>query len=188
MKYSVEEVAKVIGLPINLWKGQCYGVATAMVEKDLVEGKLRYGHWLGPVSEKSSFAGKPLIHHGWIETKQGIVDPTRWVFEAVEPYIYFGKNDYYDAGGNVLKMENRRPVPKFNPNSGIVELDLDQDTRDFLYSLVGYEMITNEVCFWLANLPLPILEGYAKEIYQALEKVKMRGYIPIDNYRLAMNG
>ena len=46
--------------------------------------------------------GRPV--HTWIEKLDGtVVDPTRWVFEGVWPYIYEGPRDWYDKG--VLPLE-----------------------------------------------------------------------------------
>ena len=39
----------------------------------------------------------PFVPHGWIVTNEDeVVDPTRWVFENVEPYIFVGIDDHAD--------------------------------------------------------------------------------------------
>lgn len=70
-----------------------------------VQGEVRYGNWMGPIHpDCPEFGGRPFAHHGWVEKADGsIVDPTRWVFEHVKPYIYEGPNDHYDAGGNEIR-------------------------------------------------------------------------------------
>lgn len=91
---TVADVAKAIGVATSAWSGNCYAIACAILRAKLVKGRPAYGHWTGPVSKKSPFAsrrGLPIVRHGWIILENGaVMDPTRWVFEAVEPYIYVG--------------------------------------------------------------------------------------------------
>jgi hypothetical protein len=93
---SVEEIAERIEVPLARWAGNCYGIALAMVEAGLVPSGSRavYGHWLGPIDDRSTFAsrqGLGLTGHGWVETPGGqVLDPTRWAFENVDPYLYVG--------------------------------------------------------------------------------------------------
>ncbi len=39
-------------------------------------------------------------------------------------------------------------------------------------------------CFWLGNLPLDSLNGYAKQIYEVLVELGNKAVIPIDNYNM----
>ena len=111
-----ETVAKQIKWPLDKWPGNCYGIAQAMVEAKVVRGKAIYGHYHGYINSKSIFAGRPFTHHGWISCPRGgvLVDPTRWVFECAQPYIYLGTtaDPDYDAGGNWLRMQMLPALPE----------------------------------------------------------------------------
>lgn len=99
---TIADVVRGIGIPVEQWNGNCYAIACAMLRAKLVRGRPAYGHWLGRVHPKSSFASKrglPFVRHGWIVLDERgahgqrpgrVLDPTRWVFEAVEPYLYIG--------------------------------------------------------------------------------------------------
>ncbi|MCP4427241.1 MAG: hypothetical protein GY803_22360 [Chloroflexi bacterium] len=101
---DVGVVSAVIGLAPSKWAGQSYATAVALVRHGLIKGTVRYGYWLGPVAPESPFFGRPIISHGWVDLGDDhVCDPTRWVFEAVDPYIYEGPNDHYDFGGNYLR-------------------------------------------------------------------------------------
>jgi len=94
---SAQEVAKSIDIKLTRWPGNCFGIATAMVEAKVVDGDAVYGHWLGPVAKSCKmFSGKPIIQHGWILQKDGtVIDPTRFVFEGLSPYIWEGNRKYH---------------------------------------------------------------------------------------------
>lgn len=85
---------KALGEKAETWVARCYEISCRIVAAGLVEGEAVYGHWLGKVHPRSHFADRgrmPFIQHGWILLKDGsILDPTRWVFEAVSPYLYVG--------------------------------------------------------------------------------------------------
>lgn len=80
------------------WAGRCYEIASRIHEAGLVAGRVVYGHWRGPISRRcSAFAHAREIgfcQHGWIVTDEetgAVFDPTRWVFEAVAPYLFVGE-------------------------------------------------------------------------------------------------
>jgi len=119
-----------------------------------------------------------------------IVDPTRWSFENVKPYIFRGENKgEYDRGGNVWRGKNIRPPPApsgsgkhsllhtFPTNRSRVAaamlLDLPFSER--------YDLLSLAQIVWLSNLPITMLGVCAKEIYQGIEKIGLRAAIPIDN-------
>jgi hypothetical protein len=99
-RFTPEQVAKAIGVQLKDWPGNCYGIASLMVDKGVVtDGVAVYGHWLGQVHPKSMFYPKwhaiRFCQHGWIRLDSGeILDPTRYVFEHIHgPYIYEGNPD-----------------------------------------------------------------------------------------------
>lgn len=184
---KIEEVAKKIKVPVNKWAGNCYSIACKMTQSGIVKGRSRYGVWLGPIEEGSMFEGRPFARHGWIvpsfPDKVGgeIVDPTRWVFEQVTPYIYIGLSDHYDPGMRMLRQGLRAPV---SHTGEVVRLDVEQDTIRALLELAeseGSELLMGEL-FWLANSPPEMLGEIAMEFYMALERMGRGALIPIDFY------
>lgn len=120
-----------------------------------------------------------------------IIDPTRWVFEGREPYIYEGRNDHYDAGGNQFRAATERPFPAYDPDaerSDLAVWKFDRAAHNFVMVELfeGAPGVTNDMAFWLANLALPRLGFHARPIYQAIVESGLRGNIPIDNYRMVM--
>jgi len=187
---SAKEVATAIGVPIHGpgedWEGNCHGIALAMLEAGLVpDGKLQYGLWWGRIAPGSVFEGRPFTHHGWIKRADGtIVDPTRWVFEGAEPYVWEGRNSgEYDFGGNRLKSMTIGQPPAYAPGRD-VSLVLCTDTQGFVRTLLNNsdDRLSVPQVFWLANLPLGSLdESATRELYEALVRADLEGLIPIDN-------
>ena len=194
--FNVTEVAKIIGVPVEEWKGNCHGISSLLLEHKLVVGKLRYGHWIGPVREKTLFSKYPrgIVRHGWVELENGtIVDPRRYIFEGVEPYIYVGKNDHYDAGGNRFRQSLMKPAPKYSKDERQVTLKIRRIVarkilEDMLDTTSHFGVIyaTIKQVFWLANLPLDTFSGFAKPIYEAIMEVGYGAFIPIDNKTMVM--
>jgi hypothetical protein len=194
---SVQEVAKATGIPVETWPENCYAIACALVKAKLVEGKPMYGHWLGPVDPNCRFAGRPIVSHGWVETgreKFGpheavyITDPTRYVFEGKEPYIWRGVDfdEFYDLGGNRLRAMLQRPVPTYNAEEH-VDLVGSVEDMGFVFNLLGSSAVDKNRLFWLANLPLQALGERAKAVYQMIVDAGLKAAIPLDNYELIMS-
>lgn len=175
------------------------------------------GHWLGPVAVSSRFGsrrGLPFIAHSWIQSHglvlpmgevyhgiladrstfrivhNPIIDPTRFVFDGKDPYIYVGPNDYYDAGGNAWRHENMPTLPPFNPDLKLIHLSLPAVTEwwiavqlagqptgaDYPYGYYNYALI-----MWLGNLSLTLLGEHAKPIFKAIVDAGQGAAIPLDN-------
>lgn len=195
-KLSVKDIEKLLNLPIESWKGKCHEIAMGLINSGAIKGRAVYGHWIGQVSSKSFFKARkdmPFIQHGWIITEDNtIIDPTRWVFEAIEPYIYYGgdaEDDIelfdYDEGGNVWREATRNPAPKFDKKQRIYSVVLSEEAHEFLSELLNHLIYFNDVSlgqmFWLANMPLNFFGPYVKEIYQWIVGVGLVALIPIDN-------
>lgn len=186
-KLSAEQVADLIQIPLKQWPGNCYGIADAVIKAGFIRNaKLRYGHWHGFIHPDSpGFGGRKFTHHAWIQSGSGrIVDPTRWVFENVEPYIYSGPavDPDYDFGGNRLRMEMMKPAPRFVATQECHTLP--ESIKPFAQLMIDTER--NEVSLaqimWLANLPLAILEDKAEVVFKWIAKdVGVPGFIPMDN-------
>lgn len=194
-KFDVNEVAKAIKWDVQDWKGNCYGVASACKEANIIDGKLRYGHYTGPINRNSIFnknIGIGFCQHGWLELPNNrVFDPTRWVFENVEPYIYIGKNDYYDVGGNKFRQLNRKEPPVYSDKDKKKEVDLPVDLKNFINEILkDTRKETNDYTLqqlmYLGNTPPKLLEPFAKEIFSLLQKNYLKAFIPIDNWKLVM--
>ncbi len=191
---------KAVG-PTENWKGNCYAVSCQIVDNGLVKGDAVYGHWLGPVDPKSYFAahglGAPFVRHGWILLEDGrILDPTRWVFEAVTPYLFIGPGDAkeYDEGGNKIRTLMRRPLPAYRPESKRYKITaevLPSKPWTFVEKLLQIPPVqpegtlTIDQLFWLGNLSPDELAPHTWAIYQMYEKIGRAVLIPIDNFRKA---
>lgn len=92
---TLAECEKALGEKAETWAGRCYEIASRIVKAGLVDGEAVYGHWIGRVHPRSYFgkrANLPFVAHGWVLLKDGrVLDPTRWAFEAVEPYLFVGE-------------------------------------------------------------------------------------------------
>lgn len=193
---TVETVRDAIGIPVDQWPSNCYAIAYQIVDADLVKGVPRYGHYYGPVAAGSIFAYRaqrlPFIPHGWVEltgSRDGVLDPTRWVFEDRDPYIFIGAGDEYDAGGNRWRRATMQPPPAYDPEDRRVPLAFDRAVEDAVLALLGAPpAITMPMAFWLANLPLDMLHGIARPVYQAFVDAgpAMAALLPIDNQRMVL--
>lgn len=187
---DIEEIAKKIDWPLTRWEGNCHGIASQIIEKGIVKGRVVRGHYHGPVEEGSMFFGKPIIPHSWIELEDGtILDPTRWCFEDDYPYIYICKGDSdYDIGGDDWRatMTLSRECPRIKSKVEIFQ-PFEGECLSYVSSLIyGQTAFSKDQLFWLANLPKDMLFPFTKSIYKGLDKVGMRATVPIDNYRYVM--
>lgn len=177
-------------MPTAAWPGNCHAVSCALLSCGLIEGTARYGHYYGPVSPGGPFsATAPFHRHGWIELPGGeeVVDPTRWVFQRAEPYLYLGPYDSsYDPGMQRLKSAMLRPPPGVSPGEAVVALDLTIPASDHLEAMVGRgrDLSLGQV-FWVANLPLYMLGKHAAEVYAAIGKAGHKALVPCDNWDMA---
>jgi len=191
-------VAKRIHVPLFAWIGNCHAIAHAVLLHKLVPGgKLRYGHWTGPVGGKN-FSQDRILRHGWIEVphrkrngKLYIVDPTRWTIEDAEPYIYRGLDTegYYDVGGALfrLAMMGAQPIPQ-NDGTGRQTLCTNAHVLDLLHE----KLLTHAIKFstqqlsYVANTPPNDLGNCAAEFYAWLQMNEHKALIPIDFWDLVM--
>jgi hypothetical protein len=191
--------------PADTWKGQCFALATAAVKCGLVQGDAVYGMWHGPIAKKSYFyehrGNLPFVNHGWVNLPDGrICDPTRWVFEAVEPYVYIGPNDHYDEGANRLRAHES--PPDYDPTEKIVEVTSDAlgaAAWTHMERLLGMDQyvpddddeeftpgqVTVPQLFWIGNRSPDVLAPHAAAIYAALDHLGYGAAVPHDN-RLAV--
>jgi len=187
-QHNAEHIASRIRQPLNTWPGNCFAIATAIVETGIVHGRAVYGNYYGPIVPASMFHGKPVVRHGWIlMDERTVVDPTRWVFEDKVPYIYVGpNNDDYDEGANRLRSSFRTPPPAFD---GSVRSALKHPVPEGLQAIFATwlnqptcTVVSINQLFWLANSPLAALGDYAKPTYEFLTRRDLAVFVPTDNY------
>ena len=193
IELSVAQVEEALGAHADEWIGECYAVATAIVKSGLVSnGRVRYGHWLGPVSPGTYFDHRPLIQHGWIDIRQGkeliIIDPTRWVFEGRMPYIFIGPDPegYYDIGGSKFRSQlHGKPPPQGLP---LPTNRLNPETVEFMCEILGHRELSVEGVMWLANQSPSVFKSEAKNVYRTIAKMGLVAFIPLDFRNLVMKG
>ena len=185
----VRDVEKAIGIPSEKWKGNCYAIASAIVEAGLIEGDAVYGLYLGDVDDGSPLAYRGAVQrHGWVLCKDGtILDPTRWVFENAKPYIYHGpQTGEYDEGAQSLRMMmgRNRPFPEYDPEKAVV-FDAPKPALDHLEEIVGetIDAWSMDRIHWVATLPYQLLKPHVADIYAAVLKTAAwaKALIPIDH-------
>lgn len=165
----IPQIEYLIGLTTEEWKGNCYAVAVACVDAGVVEGEAEYGIWEGPIAPGSFFEGRPLARHGWVRLPDGqIWDPTRWVFENVEPYIYVGSDEFYDFGATRL----RRSVATYDYISESQLIDFLDDPRLF----EDEPLILHRI----ANTPPSEHPFFMAEAYEKLIEMGHEALIPVD--------
>lgn len=190
---TMEQCVKLVGPPAE-WKGRCAEVAARIAAAYLNDkGFPRYGAWHGDAHPQSFFAsrrGLAFIRHGWFELKDGrVFDPTRWVFEGAEPYLYVGRSEMYDAGMARAKalVANYREAPKFDPAKPVV--NLSKITNDDFRAVAGtyfggdpLDDVNVEQIFYLANLPPQMMPGPARirGVYEVIVKAGYKAAIPAD--------
>lgn len=190
VKWVTKLVARSIGPTPAAWEGNCYAVACAIAP--LVGGRPAYGLWHGEVSSAGYWAnraGQGFQRHGWVALPDGrILDPTRWSFEAVEPYIWLGENDdNYDEGGDHLRRAMRTPPPKDGDGPPRqCTLNVTPLCRARLNELLEREPARAHFyvtqLFWLACGPLDELGCYAREFFEALDSLGLKALVPIDHW------
>ena len=187
---DAETVADAIQIPLASWTGQCFAVASQMIKVYHLEGVAVFGMFVGKIAKKSHFSDRQhgFTQHGWIRMKSGaLIDPTRWAFEAVTPYIFVTtepEHPDYDEGANTV-LELRQ---KFRQSSGLVQKGNDLAVHPALSTIVGKLLgdsprtgISTSEVFAVANTPLNQLGPFAKEVYTWLVQSGYSAAIPIDN-------
>ena len=190
MGYYMEPVTSLethIGIPAKDWVGRCTEIADKLKKSGLGIARgttAHYGHWTGPIHSDSRFSGRKFTHHGWLQKGDTVIDPTRWVFENADPYIYVGKNDYYDDGGQERNMERvgKCPVPQ---GKATIPAPTDPAALNILKAegITQEKLTTNQACH-LANLPPKAYKNIGV-IHKWLATQNLTALIPWDFRRLA---
>jgi hypothetical protein len=190
-------IAKAIEHPTSHWPGQCYSVAQAALEAYLFpDCILRYGHYYGPVHERCHTFNRrrPFQRHAWLERPDTlVVDLTRWVFEALPPYIYTGPGAEYDAGGRRMSESINGKFEDRDPGGPFVNLEMLPTPVMVLRALTNhgggnkhrFTCSVDQLC-WIANLDPFLLEASVQEIYNAIRNAGHKALIPFDHWEAIM--
>lgn len=200
-KKVFDGLVKAVGKP-DLWVNNCYFMACQAVEKCGVPGTTVYGMYTGKVAPGTPFHSRAselgLVRHGWVKLEDGrVLDPTRWVFEGKEPYIFIGTGHDYDEGANKLRAATMRSAPEWDPEEKQVYFNGSSDAWVLIEKLLGLQNaledntykpgnVSVEQCFWLANCPPQMLGVHIREVYEWLDRNELRVAIPVDNWRMVM--
>lgn len=192
-RLRISHIEKAVKLPTSKWHGKCTLISNAVIQCGLVIGSPIYGHYLGPVDPAGFWGDKSgggFVQHGWVLLRDGrVLDPTRFSFENIDPYIHIGPAEPdYDEGGNAWRMSMRVPCP--GPGSG-KPANLKTEHR-FIEKL--FERFTNtpfkEMTWhqanWVANLTHEELGLGLTSIYETLANNNAKGFIPHDNWTRAV--
>ena len=191
-------LTKALGTPES-WKGNCSIVAYKAAELIGPEACPVRGHFLGEIAETSIFANRSHLGfcpHSWVmvvvkgDSTFTLVDPTRWVFEGVEPYIFthVGPHEDYDEGGSKLRETLLSPPPKADRSTKghvlkeLMIIEAQRTVIDLLGDTYEGSLVYADQWFWLSNLPYEYFIPFVRDIYTALEKIGCGAFIPIDNY------
>lgn len=190
---TIEQVERWTHQMVQAWQGNCHGIALRM-QPHVAGSRIVRGFWHGPLkgywSDRAHF---PFTGHTWLELADGtVIDPTRWSFEDVNPYIYLGKppNSHrfwpYDEGGNRWRADNVRPCPAVVGSERYRITTLSEEPRAHIIALMGPSyngigFLDQGQVFWLSNLPYQTLEPYARAVYHWIDSRGLTAFIPIDN-------
>lgn len=196
---SLKEVEKVVGIDAVRWKGRCHEVALAIIRQKLVTGKAVYGMFYGKIAGGSYFnpgekTAKMLQRHGWIELADGrILDPTRWVFENKEPYLWVSsvpavKCEEYDLGASRFNSHHAAPILDFHDAMTLV---MNRETSVLLDSVMETPIVCRVLgrkqVDYIAHInPQKYKLETMKTLYSLVEQAGMRAYIPIDFWHYVM--
>jgi hypothetical protein len=178
---SVQEIVTAIGIPQSHWSGNCHTVALKIMARFPVKG-MRYarGHWRGVTG--GPFKGRPFTGHTWLQLSDGrIVDPTRFVFENVAPYIYIGpKDSSYDEGGIRTKA---RTLPAISEGDlAITESESSSLRAQGL--LTSNNTLSLQGAQWLGHTPLNAPEALAN--FTLLQRLNLKVLVPLDCWQVVM--
>ena len=193
-KHRLRYVAKDL---VGHLTGNCGAAAHILVDMMGPPARFAYGFWVGENKSKSSklHKGDGPHRHGWVRRGPWIIDPTRWAFEDVDPYIWFGEaatSLEYDEGMRAFRGDFSREVPDRDDSEERDETgwDRDQLLSGLLPILFGeprdWSRMTRSEMFWLGNVPPERLETFGPKVlihlYEEFEKVGQRVLIPCDNW------
>lgn len=203
---TLKQCEEALGEPAEKWKGRCFEIACRINDAGLTPGaKPRYGHYWGECHPDGYF-GTPTLppRHGWLELPEGVIfDPTRWVFENVDPYLALvfpdglERHRAYDVGGERLMSRFDRDIPPSDEELKArgdmwfkehPEYVFPESTWPLLDAVLGrHENLRRGHLNYLANRGPEFLGEHAEAIYKVFVEKGKQAWIPLD-YRHAVLG
>ena len=186
---------------LESWKMNCYAVSSELYDcfVDKYEWlELVYGKWLWYIDERSVFS-KWIANHGWLEFKVWnntyVIDPTRWVFEWTEAYIYINKKwSEYDRASQYFQKSMRNfkisAIPLKKNNDNIIDISFWKEIDSFIFETIlnsEYNYYTIRSINYIANTPVDLLWKYTIDIFDILKENWYNSFIPIDTQELIYN-
>jgi len=170
--------------------GNCYAVSVVMAKMIGDGARAIYGKYHGTNVE---CPGSLFHRHGWVEYKDSIFDPTRWVFEGKKPYMWIGPNDSkeYDEGGwRMMDQPGLRTEQPEREQGKLVFVDWKTPGLPlFLSSLFDDDRICTHMTpmefHYIAHVSPKHLGYYAIEVYEKMRELKLGVMIPMDNQAYA---
>jgi len=197
---TLQQVETALKCRAERWAGRCYEISSAIVRAKLVRGVAVYGDYIGTIHPKSMFVRKPIVHHGWVALAGGgVLDPTRWVFESAPPYLYWSSTcgPEYDEGSNVRRAESVTSPPqchdpeqlfRFGDKLPAASWRWLRDTMQLDDSNQPRWTLTENQVLWIGHLPIDMLGPHARHLYQAIDKVGLKAFVPKDNWLRVTSG
>lgn len=185
---TIEALEIAYKSPARTWHSGCSQLAHVAIAV-MGHGHYAYGHYLGYVDSNGHWNDRIFQRHAWVLLNdKRIVDPTRWSFENVEPYIYVGKmDDDYDEGGNQMRAAFRGPCPPAGEDrlANFKEVLASAPLFEHL-TKTPFEKMTFAQAAWVANTPYDQLSFAVASIYETFIANDEDILIPIDNMRRAI--
>jgi hypothetical protein len=174
--------------PINIktdLEWNCFAVSTVLADllKDKgINARAVYGMWRGYCVEKSMSSD---FRHGWvIIDNKIIIDPTRWVFDGVDPKLFrtTTKNIQYDEGMVRFKNQFRTPFPAKEKNERIIDFNWSSNVLNFFRDITGKDCSSLSVrqALWCCNIPYTSHGSLLNEVYLEFQNKGCLSFIPID--------
>jgi hypothetical protein len=172
--------------PAEAFAGNCYPVAHELAHlmgKPAIHVR---GHWLGPDC-REAHSKRAATQHSWVECGDWWMDPTRFVFEGVEPYIHIVCKDcdpFYDhcsrkfrkaMGATDTLPPRKRPLKETGLSAGArLAISVATVRRN-------WKLWSEGEMFRIGNADPVIFGGHAHEIFAAIYKQRP-AIIPIDTF------
>ena len=181
---TIEDLEKCADLPVRKWHGLCRKMAAA-THSIIKTGRWVWGDYLGLIDKNGYYGERSklnrIIGHAWILLDdERALDPTRWVFEHVDPYIYIGNADDYDEVGNDFRTLFNRSCPTADKGR-LVNLKTSASNAALFERLTTtpFDKLTIQQLAWIATTPYDELGSNAVLIYETLVANDLKTLIPI---------
>lgn len=169
---SINEIESAINTHSDLWIGHCHLTSSKILKSGIITGNLVYGHYHGPIHEDSIFSMDVNPSHGWIELGDDtICDPTRWVFDNVEPYLYMSKKSNADYQKVDLKEITTLSPKKSSDECSLNLIPLDTSNGSFAIRYLLHtdkNFISYIDALWIFHLPSSILTKAIHDFFQSI--------------------